>query len=162
MKEGQLRGHRKQTQKVMEEKIIVDFLTEHWDAFQSLALEAGEYAYAGSQHDPSNVPEFLQVLLRHIQALRMRESGTVGCKSRDGEERQAHRQGRLGAEEAGLSGLLKKAQHMREFAATACEKASPIAVKNGLFVVNPQKSDEKLNDSFKRLVDSVLTGGSKS
>lgn len=138
----------------MEKQVIINFLTEHWDEFSALlsAARDGSVDLVDSTHFPADVYEFVKML----STLSASDSTNTPCKAFD-TEHKAHRstsEYRCTGSEG--KGLLKKAQHLRECTAPTCEKAPSITVKDGLFVVNRQKSDEKLNDSFKKLVDSVL------
>lgn len=116
----------------MKKKIIIDFLDKHWDEFTVLLSESAEQPVSGmlAEHFPDDLYEFADLLLKMISAYRYRTD---------------------------TKGLLKKAQQFRKKASlNADEGHSPIIVKNGLFIVQPQQHSETLDTSFKNLVDSVL------
>ena len=118
--------------KTMEKKVIIDFLDEHWEEFITLLtdMEANRPKNTLSKGIfPQQVSEFADMLSKILADHQKLNSG---------------------------KGLLKKAQTLRK---KLCENelpSFPIAVKNGLFVVQPQKHHEALNTAFKNLVDSVL------
>ena len=118
----------------MDKKIIINFLNEHWDDFVALLSGAAD-ATAGRtlmEKFPNDLCEFANLL-----------SKMMTVQQRQAIDKQ--------------TGLLEKAQQFRKNDSLNDEEEhAAIIVKNGLFMVQPQRYNEALNSSFKTLVDSVL------
>ncbi|UTC51191.1 hypothetical protein [Treponema sp. OMZ 855] len=118
----------------MEKEIIIHFLNEHWDEFADLLSETAN-ADAGRtlmEKFPDDFFEFANLL-----------SKMMTVQQRQAIDKQ--------------TGLLEKAQQFRKNDSLNDEEEhTAIIVKNGLFMVQPQRYNEALNSSFKTLVDSVL------
>ena len=129
-----IKREKQSTREKMNKKIIINFLNEHWDDFAALLSGAADAAAGRTliEKFPNDLCEFANLLSKMMTMQHMRAI-----------DKQ--------------TGLLEKAQQFRNNdSLNDGEEHAAIIVKNGLFMVQPQRYNEALNSSFKTLVDSVL------
>ena len=146
----------------MKKRIIIDFLNEHWDEFTAL-LSGTATPAAGcilAERFPDDLCEFAGLLSKLISAYRIATPDkrlSVSARERFNTSGLLSRTEALASSRTNAKGLLEKAQQFLKHASLHVDKShSPIVMKNGLFLVEPQQDNKQLDTSFKNLVDSVL------
>ena len=145
----------------MEKKIIIDFLNEHWDEFEGLLSETAGSTVSSTltERFPDDLCKFVNLLSKLISSYQIQapdeksQSPVYGGHTFYSSLNNTIIFDSYHTEK----GLLEKAQQFRKNDSLHMEEEdSSIIVKNGLFMVRPQRHNEALNTSFKTLVDSVL------
>ena len=147
--------------KNMEKKVIIDFLTNHWDEFMTLLSEMRNNTSDSVPYEkcPVQVYAFTGFLSQLLAAYSKRESA---IRSKVTEQTGipvktlSAGSGKPNIYTADVKGLLKKAQYLRKYVLNDERLPHPIIIKNGLFTVQPQYPRAELDSEFKNLVDSVL------
>lgn len=136
---------------VHDKQLIITLLTEHWDEF--LDILNGTYQAQTIDTFTPAFYEFTRLLLRSLQKVQ----AVPPAAAQEGSYPFGTHQTTPTDVPVHTAGLLQKACHLHERSKADSTPHNTIINDNGIFIIQRETAYKTLDQSFQKLVDSVLS-----